>query len=95
MISPSLFDIYMNKMLKEMKSELNNNLEIFAYADDLAILLNEDDTEKAIKFLERIELSYNLKMNKKKLNENSNQTSFCCKRGQHFRKRYIDFKSKN
>jgi hypothetical protein len=66
-ISPLLFDIYLNELLKKLKSQLDiEDKDIFAYADDLAIIAPKEKMDSIFNLLHDVEAEMNLKVNKKK-----------------------------
>lgn len=67
MISPLLFDIYIEPIIEEVHTKLGIDLaDILFYADDLAIICPYNMSERVIQTVEETALSLNLKVNKKK-----------------------------
>lgn len=65
-ISPALFDIYLEPLLWELNKIIPLN-DIFAYADDVLVLCDDlDKLEKCINIIERWSGENNLKINKNK-----------------------------
>ena len=65
-ISPALFDIYLEPLLRKLNILIDIN-DIFAYADDVLILCeNLEELGKCIQVIERWSEENNLKINRNK-----------------------------
>ena len=66
-ISPALFDIYIEDLLKKIENLGVNIEDIFAYADDVLILCSSlDEVKRVIDFIRKWSLENNLFINEKK-----------------------------
>ena len=63
--SPALFNIYFEHFLNEIHSRFTET-KVFAYADDVAFIINENDLNNFINTLTQLSGSYNLSINKNK-----------------------------
>ena len=67
-ISPSLFNIYLEEFLEELKNKIKTNFFYLAYADDLVIMCDMFKLKRMINTLFKTAQEFNLKVNPKKSN---------------------------
>ncbi|KAM3139768.1 hypothetical protein pb186bvf_008010, partial [Paramecium bursaria] len=61
-----LFNIYLDEFLKEFKDECPISYQQLMFADDLAFLVKSKDANILLKYLERLSVEWELKINKSK-----------------------------